>query len=64
MDVLQAFDTLKHNLLVDKLEAYRFRKNVLTYMNNYLSNMLQWVLENISFSGWDKIFSKTTKVPR
>ena len=64
MDVSQTFDTLNHNLLVDKLEAYSFRKNVLTYMNNYLSNMLQWILENISLSGWGEIFSKTIKVPR
>ena len=41
MDLLKAFDTINHELLLAKLNAYGFDKNSLEIMRNYLSNCWQ-----------------------
>ena len=38
MDLSKAFDTLNHNLLIAKLDAYGFDENSLLFVKSYLSN--------------------------
>ena len=38
IDLLKAFDTLNHDLLIAKLNAYGFTKNSLRFIESYLSN--------------------------
>ena len=57
MDLSKAFDTLKHNLLIAKLGAYRFETNAL----RYLTNRKQRLRLNKTFSEWDRI---STGVPQ
>ena len=52
----EVFDTLNHKLLIAKLGTYKLRKDALTYMKNRLSNRLQRVRLNSSFSSWNDIF--------
>ena len=37
MDLSKAFDTLNHNLLIAKLEAYGFERDSLSLMKSYLN---------------------------
>ena len=53
----KGFDTLKHNLLIAKLGAYRFETNAL----RYLTNRKQRLRLNKTFSEWDRI---STGVPQ
>ena len=39
-DLSKAFDTMKHDLLIDKLYAYDFNKESLKFLHYYLSNRL------------------------
>ena len=41
MDLFKAFDTLNHDLLIAKLEAYGFSVNSLYYIHSYLNKRLQ-----------------------
>ena len=41
MDLSKAFDTKNHDLLIAKLEAYRFSNNALLFMFTYLKNRSQ-----------------------
>ena len=50
MDLLKAFDTINHELLLAKLNAYGFDKNSLEIMRNYLSNHWQRTKINTSWS--------------
>ena len=47
MDLSKAFDTLNHNLLLAKLNAYEFSINGLDLMCSYLKNRKQSVQINI-----------------
>ena len=38
MDVSKSFDTIKHDLLIAKLDAYGFYKESIKLLHNYLSN--------------------------
>ena len=38
MDLSKAFDTLNHDLLIAKFEAYGFSENSLNYIKSYLLN--------------------------
>ena len=60
MNLLKAFDTLNHDLLIAKLGAYGFEKDALRYMKSYLTNRKQRVRVNKTFSEWERI---TTGVP-
>ena len=57
MDLSKAFDTLNHDLLIAKLEAYGFSKNSLNYIQSYLRNRLQRRNVNNNFSVWKDIFA-------
>ena len=55
MDLSKAFDTINHELLLAKLSAYGFSKQALVLVSNYLSNRLQHVKINSSFSTWSEL---------
>ena len=55
MDLLTAFDTLNHNLLIAKLGGYGFETEVLRYMKSYLTNKKQGVRVNKTFSEWERV---------
>ena len=50
MDLSKAFDTINHELLIAKLEAYGFTKNALQILFNYLCDRWQRTQINTSFS--------------
>ena len=60
MDLSIAFNTLNHNLLLDKLKAYGFDKNTLTFIQSYFTNRHQQTKKGDKFSKWQKI---STVVP-
>ena len=43
MDLLKAFDTIHHDLMIAKLEAYDSSQDVLQYIRGYLRNRQQRV---------------------
>ena len=55
MDLSKAFDTLNHDLLLAKLEAYGFETDALRYMKRYLTNKKQRVRVNKTSSEWESI---------
>ena len=60
-DLSKAFDSLNHELLIAKLDAYGFNHNSLTLILNYLSGRKQRTKINNSFSNWSLL---TTGVPQ
>jgi hypothetical protein len=52
MDLSKAFDCINHELLIAKLHAYGFSKNALKLIENYLSDRMQRVRVDQSFSSW------------
>ena len=61
MDLSKAFDTINHDLLLAKLNAYGLSKDALLLLENYLSNRWQKVKINPNFSSWTEL---TTGVPQ
>ena len=57
IDVSRAFDTLNHDLLIAKLEAYGFSAKSLSYIHSYLNTRLQKTNVNCDFSLWKELFS-------
>ena len=57
MDLSKAFDTINHDLLIAKLEAYGFDKNSLNIIKDYLSDRWQRTKVNTSFSDWTELLS-------
>ena len=55
MDLSKAFDTINHELLIAKLEAYGFDKQALAIILNYLTNRWQRTKINTSFSTWSEL---------
>ena len=57
MNLSKAFDTLNHDLLIAKLEAYDFSAKSLSYIHSYLNKRLQKTNVNFDFSLWKEMFS-------
>jgi exonuclease III len=57
MDLSKAFDTINHELLIAKLEAYGFGDSALETMYSYLSDRWQRTKVNTSFSTWKELLS-------
>ena len=57
MDLPKAFDTINHDSLIAKLEAYAFSTNALLFMLSYLKNRSQRISINSSFCTWEKIIA-------
>ena len=55
LDLSKAFDCLRHDLLIAKLEAYALCHCALTFIYNYLQGKQQRVNINGSFSSWEEI---------
>ena len=55
MDLSKAFDTINHELLIAKLNAYGFSKPSLKLICNYLKDRLQHIKINSTFSEWSEI---------
>ena len=55
MDLSKVFDAINHELLIAKLDAYGFSKKSLELILDYLSNCLQHVKINSTFSSWSEI---------
>ena len=55
MDLSKAFDTINHELLIAKLNAYGFSMNALKLVLDYLSNRWQRVKINTTFSSWSEL---------
>ena len=56
-DPSKAFDSITHELLVAKLEAYGFSRSALSLISSYLSGRRQRTKVNNSFSTWADITS-------
>ena len=55
MDLSKAFDTINHELLIAKLEAYGFDQSALEIVQSYLSDRWQRTKVNTSFSTWREL---------
>ena len=52
LDISKAFDTIEHNILLNKLYKYGIRGNMLDWFMNYLSNRYQFVSINNTSSSF------------
>ena len=55
MDLSKAFDTINHELLIAKLDAYGFEESALEIVNSYLTDRWQRTKINTSFSSWREL---------
>ena len=55
MDLNKAFDAINHQLIIAKLHAYSFSKDVFLVVSNYLFNRKQSVKINSFFSSWTEL---------
>ena len=55
MDLSKAFDTINHELLIAKLDAYGFSVSALQIVLSYLSDRWQRTKVNTSFSSWAEL---------
>ena len=57
MDLSKAFDTINHELLIAKLEAYGFDHDALAILLSYLRERWHRTKMNTTFSTWLEILS-------
>ena len=55
MDLSKAFDTIDHNLLLAKMNAYGFSTKSLSFIKSYLTNRFQRCKISSSYSDWRKV---------
>ena len=55
MDLSKAFDTVNHDLLLAKMHAYGFDTTALALLKSYLTERLQRVKVNASYSSWTQL---------
>ena len=55
-DLSKAFDSVPHDRIIAKLEAYGFNIDALKLIYNYLSNQKQRAKVNDTSSSWKDIF--------
>ena len=55
MDLSKAYDCILHDLLLAKLEAYGFSLESLNLMKSYLTNRLQRIKVNGTYSSWQQV---------
>ena len=56
-DLSKAFDCIDHNLLIAKLNAYRFEKRSLGFIHSYLTKCKQRTKVDSAFSSWEMLLS-------
>ena len=54
-DLKKAFDTLNHEILLDKLNFYGIRGIPLTWLTSYLSHRQQWVMVHDHTSSYNSV---------
>lgn len=65
LDLSSAFDTVDHDILLNKLEYYGVRANILLLLRSYLHNRIQFVEIKENVDGVEKSFrSKMVKITR
>ena len=57
MDLSKVFDSLNHELLLTKINAYGLDSNSVIFMKSYLKNRLERCKINNSFSQWGKVLT-------
>ena len=63
MDLLKAFDTVNHQLVIAKLSAYGFSKSAMELIFSYLNGRWRRTKINTSFSTWAELLSGVPRVP-
>ena len=55
MDLSKTFDTINHELLIAKLQAYAFSTDAFKFLLSYLQDKCQSVKINTTFSSWTQL---------
>ena len=55
MNLSKAFDTINHEVMIAKLNAYGFSEPSLKLLCNYLKDRLQHIKINLTFSEWSEL---------